>query len=135
MLEGGPIAKPLGPLEWRVLNGLWQRGRPTSVRELHSEFPEIAYTTLMTTMDRLFRKTVLTRVKRGRAFLYEARLGRAEYESVRVVDALRSALDGGAAQGPLLSCFVDAVSERDQELLDELEQLVRARREELDRRS
>jgi hypothetical protein len=49
-----------------------------------------------------------------------------------VAAALRRAIAGGdAALGPLLSCFVDAVGERDRELLDELEALVRARRAEL----
>ena len=60
----------LGPLETRVLDALWTRGSASSVRDLHPAFPGIAYTTLMTTLDRLHRKGVLSRVKQGRAFLY-----------------------------------------------------------------
>jgi predicted transcriptional regulator len=134
LLDGGPIAKPLGPLEARVLHSLWDRGTAASVRDLHPSFPDIAYTTLMTTLDRLYRKTVLSRTKRGRAFVYEPRLDRASYESARVVDALRVALNADdAALNPLLSCFVEAVSDRDKELLDQLESLIHARRAELDR--
>jgi predicted transcriptional regulator len=87
----------------------------------------------MTTLDRLFRKGVLKRVKRGRAFVYETRLSRPEFESARAADALRTAIAGDdAALTPLMSFFVDAVSERDSELLDELEAMVHARRAEIE---
>lgn len=126
-------AARLGPLEWRVLETLWSRATPASVRDLQPEFSEIAYTTLMTTLDRLFRKGVLGRSKQGRAFFYLPRLTRQEFESGRAADALRVALEGNSAElGPLLSYFVQAVSDRDHELLDELESLVQARRAEID---
>jgi predicted transcriptional regulator len=122
----------LGPLEWRVLETLWGRDTPASVRDLRPDFPEIAYTTLMTTLDRLHRKEVLTRSKQGRAFLYQPQLSRSEFESGQAAHVLRAALqNGGATLAPLLSCFVDAVGDRDRELLDELEALVRARRVEM----
>jgi predicted transcriptional regulator len=122
----------LGPLERRVLDALWDREGPVSVRDLQPAFPETAYTTLMTTLDRLHRKGVLTRDKHGRAFFYRPALTRAEFESSRVTDALQVALAGNdAALGRLLSFFVNAVGDRDRELLDELEALVRARRAEI----
>jgi predicted transcriptional regulator len=105
-----------------------------SVRDLQPVFMEIAYTTLMTTLDRLHRKGALDRIKRGRAFYYGTRFTRQELESARAASALRVALEGeGRAIVPLLSFFVDAVTDRDHELLDELESLVRARRAELDK--
>jgi|SoiMethySBSTD1v2_1073268.scaffolds.fasta_scaffold20858_5 predicted transcriptional regulator len=123
----------LGPLEWRVLETLWSRDTPASVRDLRPGFPEIAYTTLMTTLDRLHRKGVLTRTKQGRAFFYQPQLSRSEFESVQAGYVLRAALQGGGATlSPLLSCFVDAVGDRDREMLDELEALVRARRAEME---
>jgi predicted transcriptional regulator len=129
------VAGRLGPLERRVLDALWARTDPASVRDLQPEFREIAYTTLMTTLDRLHRKGMLGRTKQGRAFFYQPRLTRPEYDSVRAADALKVALEGdGASLVPLLSFFVDAVGDRDQELLDELEALVRARRAALEKR-
>jgi predicted transcriptional regulator len=126
-------ATRLGPLERRVLDALWARATPASVRDLQPAFDGIAYTTLMTTLDRLFRKGVLDREKDGRAFAYRVRLSRAEYEAARVREALDAALAAEPGRlGPLLSFFVDAVSERDRELLDELEALVRARRDAID---
>ena len=123
----------LGPLEWRVLEALWSRTGLASVRDLQPDFPEIAYTTLMTTLDRLHRKGVLRREKSGRAFLYQPRLTRAEFESARATAAVRTALEGdGASVGLLLSFLVQAVSDRDHELLDDLEALVRARRAEIE---
>jgi predicted transcriptional regulator len=122
-----------GPLEWKVLEAMWERTGPASVRDLQPAFPEIAYTTLMTTLDRLYRKGFLARAKQGRAFLYEPRFTRGEFESTRARAALESALQGDEASlGALLSFFVRAVGDRDRELLDELEALVRVRRAEIE---
>jgi predicted transcriptional regulator len=123
----------LGPLEWRVLETLWRRDRPASVRDLTPAFPDIAYTTLMTTLDRLHRKGLLERTKAGRAFLYRARMTRPEFRSALAARAVRTALgEGDAAHTLLLSTLVDAVGSEDRALLDELEALVRARRSQLE---
>ena len=114
----------LGPLEWRTLEALWARQAPASVRDLTPEFPDIAYTTLMTTLDRLHRKGVLTREKQGRAFVYRPRMSRSEFNSARAGDAVRAALKNGGSLAPLASYLVDAVGDRDRELLAELEALV-----------
>jgi predicted transcriptional regulator len=123
----------LGPLERRVLEALWARGDDAAVRDLQPDFPHTAYTTLMTTLDRLHRKGVLDRVKRGRAFVYRPRLTRVEFESALAADAFKSALDTDRASlTPLLSHLLEAVGDRDREMLSELESLVRSRREEQD---
>jgi len=60
----------LGPLEERLLESLWTRGNAT-VRELiEAECHDLAYTTVMTTLDRLFKKKLLSREAEGRAFRY-----------------------------------------------------------------
>lgn len=121
----------LGPLEWRVLDALWTRGSPATVRDLQPEFGDIAYTTLMTTLERLYRKQVLTRSRFGRAFLYEPRESRAAFDSGRATQELLAAVErGGPSATPVLSCFVDALGNHDEALLTELEALVRARRAE-----
>ncbi|MEZ5317893.1 MAG: BlaI/MecI/CopY family transcriptional regulator [Vicinamibacterales bacterium] len=122
----------IGPLERKVLDALWARGDAASVRDLQPEFPAIAYTTLMTTLDRLHRKQVLDRVKRGRAFYYTPRQTRQEFESSRAAAALRRAIESdGTSLVPLMSFFVRAVGDHDREALDELEAMVRAKREEM----
>jgi len=121
----------LGPLEWRVLEALWLRETPAAVRDLLTGFPDTAYTTLMTTLDRLHRKGMLSREKLGRAFVYQPRLTRAAFESARAADAFRHAVEQSSGSlAPLVSCLIEAVGDRDDELLDELEALVAARRAE-----
>lgn len=119
----------LGPLEHQVLDALWERDSAQTVRDLHSAFPRIAYTTLMTTLDRLFRKGLLDRVRTGRAFAYRHRWTRDELAVVLASQAMGGVLPTGTdALRPVMSCFVDLVERRDPALLDELEALVREKR-------
>jgi predicted transcriptional regulator len=125
------VPRALGPLELQVLEAIWSGPRPTTVRDLQSSFPRCAYTTLMTTLDRLHKKGVLGRAKVGRAYVYEPRFERHELEArvaARTVEELLGATRGRRALEPLLSCFVDAVTERDRLLLDDLERLLKAKR-------
>lgn len=119
-----------GPLEVRVLEALWRR-QSSSVRDLQADFPDTAYTTLMTTLDRLHRKGVLDRVKDGRAFVYRPRFTPDELQS-GLVEQVLDLLVGRDRRSmrPVLSCFVETVGERDAALLDELERLVREKRQE-----
>jgi predicted transcriptional regulator len=123
----------LGHLEQRVMAELW-RGGEKSVRDVQETFAgELAYTTLMTTLDRLFRKGLLARRKAGRAYLYSARLSRGELRQGAALGLLARLLgrDRESAR-PVLSSIVESVSERDRDLLDDLERLVRDRRRALE---
>lgn len=127
-----PLDATYGPLEIRVLEALWSCGAPACVRDLQPRFPGVAYTTLMTTLDRLFRKGTLARDKRGRAFYYAPKASRDQLISQLAGSAFAHLLPGEhEAMRPILSMFVDTVGARDRALLDELESLVRARRDEL----
>jgi predicted transcriptional regulator len=120
----------LGPLESRVLDALWSEGCACSVRDLQPGFPGVAYTTLMTTLDRLHRKGVLTRRKEGRAFLYAPHQSRERFHAARASGSITPLLSDRQGAGALLSFFVDAVGNHDETLLDELERLIRERRKE-----
>ncbi|MFZ0286200.1 MAG: BlaI/MecI/CopY family transcriptional regulator, partial [Terriglobales bacterium] len=63
----------LGPLEQRLLEELW-KCKSATVRELvdHGDL-KLAYTTVMTTLDRLYKKQLLDRAAEGRAFRYHPR--------------------------------------------------------------
>jgi len=126
----------LGKLEREVLEQIWKR-REVSVRDVYLQFEErIAYTTLMTTLDRLYKKRLLHRRKDGRAFLYSAAVGREEFEEGIREDVIDSLFESGVGEiQPVLACFVDTVSERDRELLDELERLVKEKKRERRRKS
>jgi predicted transcriptional regulator len=129
---GDPLESFFGHLELRVLDALWGRGA-SSVRDLEPEFASSAYTTLLTTLERLRRKGILTRVRNGRANVYEPRWGRAELTERLASQTMGAWLGDSAAAGPILSCFIDAVSNRDHRLLDELDRLIREKRRERDR--
>ena len=125
-----PLAAALGRLERQVMDIVWQH-ESVSVKDVHSEIPRrVAYTTVMTTMDRLFKKGMLGRTRDGRAFRYRAAYTREEIERVVAAGLLRALLDAGGAARPMLSNLVDAIGEKDRALLDELEQLVREKRRE-----
>ena len=122
----------LGKLERRVLEEAWRRAELT-VRDVYVAFGEnIAYTTLMTTLDRLYKKNLLQRRKDGRAFIYSPAVSRQEFEHGIRADVI-DGLVGHGAEGvePVLACIVDAVSDHDRELLDELERLIKEKRREL----
>ncbi|HYN86055.1 MAG TPA: BlaI/MecI/CopY family transcriptional regulator [Pyrinomonadaceae bacterium] len=127
------VCLALGRLEREVMEEAWGRGE-TSVAEFHKAFGErVAYTTLMTTLDRLFKKGLLARRKDGRAFLYSPRLTREEFERGVAEDVIDGLLDRDAEMvEPLLACIVETVSERDREHLDTLLRLVQEKRQELD---
>ena len=128
------LRKSLGSLEREILSCCWAR-RELSVREACALLPSpVAYTTVMTTMDRLFKKGLLSRRKVGRAFVYAAAATRDELEGAVAAELVEGLLNRSAGEPlPVLSSLVDAVSERDRDLLDELERLVREKRRTIDR--
>ena len=124
----------LGPLETCVLGILWLEGE-VAVRDVCQKLEQtLAYTTVMTTLDRLYKKGLLMRRKQDRAYFYEARFSRLEMESRGAIAMVSGFLAKTSQSGELLiSCLVDAVSEQDENLLDELEKKIRLKREELNR--
>jgi predicted transcriptional regulator len=126
----------LGPLESSVMTVLWKTGE-ANVHEVAQRLERpLAYTTVMTTLDRLFKKGLLARRKSDRAFLYAPRFTRKEFEQRRAGQLLAGLLAGPQPSGDLLiSCLLDAVGEHDHALLEELEKKIKQKRRELDRRS
>jgi len=123
-----PLERVFGALELRVLDALWGRPGLATVRDLEPAFPTVAYTTLMTTLDRLHRKGVLEREKAGRAFAYRPRLSREALLSMVAGDALAAILGPrGDELRPVVSFFVDAVRRDDKDVLDALDALIRDR--------
>jgi predicted transcriptional regulator len=126
------VLKQLGSLESQVMEHVWGRGE-ISVRDLHIEFSSLAYTTVMTTLDRLYKKGMLDRRKVGKAFYYTAAFTESEYRERLTQYFFGMALHDGPNHHVVLSCFVDAVSEKDTQMLDKLDQLVKAKRRALRR--
>ena len=103
------------------------------MRDLFVSFDKrIAYTTLMTTLDRLYKKRLLSRRKDGRAFLYSAIVTNEELEQSIAEDVINGLL-GQNPEGvePILACIVDTISDNDRELLNELDRLIKQKRRDL----
>jgi predicted transcriptional regulator len=123
----------LGTLEREVMAVVWERDE-TNVKDVTGVLSApVAYTTVMTTMDRLFKKGLLTRRKVGRAFVYRAAATRDEMEEAVATELVHSLFDRpGNGPLPLLSSLVDAVSGKDRALLDDLERLIHEKKRQVD---
>jgi predicted transcriptional regulator len=120
--------RALGELEAEVMDCLWETPK-SSVKDVWENLSRqraLAYTTIMTTMDRLYQKGLLQRVKAGKAFLYAPLFSRQEFEEILTEEVLRGLV--GATGEPLMSAFLDLLSERDPASLDRLESMIRQRR-------
>jgi predicted transcriptional regulator len=110
--------RQLGELEAVIMDRLWKWGRPALVREvvddLHDERP-LAYTTVMTVMDNLYRKGWLRRQRDGRAWRYEPTGSRSGYTAALMSDALATSEDRRTA----LAHFVLQMSPHDAALLQQ----------------
>jgi predicted transcriptional regulator len=125
---GAPAGTPLGPLEQQVLEALWTRGTATVRELLEDQKITQAYTTVMTTLDRLYKKRLLDRIAEGRAFRYFPRQTPEELRRVAAVEGILQLLGSGDASSLPLSYLVEALSTHDAQLLDELQVLVERKR-------
>lgn len=120
----------LGSLEEDVMNAVWTLGE-ANVRDVAAQLERpLAYTTVMTTLDRLYKKRLLVRRKAARAFIYAPRLSREEWERERADQLVAEFLTNGGENSRelLLSSLLDAVARHDEEMLDSLERQIRLQR-------
>jgi predicted transcriptional regulator len=124
-----PAATLLGRREREVLAVLRELGSATVQQVAEHLDTSLAYTTVMTTLDRLFRKGFLDREKVNRAFLYAPSLSARDLEEQRAAHLIRRFFSESDAQPDILvSCLVDAVHDNDTALLDQLESSIRSAR-------
>lgn len=117
----GDTRRAMGSLEYDVLGVLWRLDSGGTPGEVLAELDEdLAYTTVMTILTRLWQKGLATRERQGRAFVYRAKVTEAELAVRRIQSVLASSRNRRA----VLSTFVESLSVRDakalQAALDEL---------------
>ena len=112
------------PLELLCLKALWslEEGNVKAVQHIVAKSRPLAYTTIMTVLDRLVRKGKLTRRKVGRAFVYSPQTSRDTMRRAAVRELLDGFFDGSEAQ---LLMFLRE-PERLEKAIDELRELVAA---------
>ncbi|HLR86077.1 MAG TPA: BlaI/MecI/CopY family transcriptional regulator [Nocardioidaceae bacterium] len=100
----------LGELEREVMERLWAADEPLSVRDVYEQLSEqrhLAYTTVMTVLDRLSRKEMAVRTQRGRAYLYSPASSRNELTTNLLNEVLD---DAGGDRTSALVHFAETVS-------------------------
>jgi BlaI family penicillinase repressor len=120
---------PGGDLEYAVLFTVCELNS-ASARDVHLRVREadgLAYTTIAKVLDRLHLKGLVTRKRRGRAFVYRPRVAREVIELSRARAALGKLLASDLR--PAMATLVEAMESLNPELLDELDRAVAARRE------
>lgn len=112
----------MGSLETDVLVTLWAAGEPLTPGEVQEQLgADLAYTTVMTILRRLWQKDLVERVRDGRAYAYSPKLTEADLAATRMHEHLAKVGDREAA----LSRFVGSLSRKDERhlraLLDRLQ--------------
>ena len=129
------IRAALFDLEADIMEVVWgKRWETFTVADVHRELGrvrEIAYTTVMTTVNRLTDKGLLEREREGRRYVYRARMTREAFLKEMTREVLDSLPAGGRDEA--VAYLVERVSEADANELARLEALIRARRQELKR--
>ena len=127
-LSADGLAKVLGDLEARVLQAVWDLGRPATAREVHERVIDehtVSPLTTITVLNRLVGKRVLKRSKAGDRIHFAARLDEVAFMSHvsrRVVEGVLS-FDTDA----VAASFIDVLAEREPEQLEALARLIRKR--------
>jgi len=111
------VKRPKGGLEEEVMEFLWRTDAPAPPSVVHQAVaPELAYTTVMTILSRLYEKGRLTRELEGRAYTYEPVRTEAEYRANTMQTTLIDAGDRAA----VLSRFVESLDAQDASTLKKL---------------
>jgi predicted transcriptional regulator len=127
------VRKSLGPLEEQVMRAVCATGNCT-VRDVTRSLgcSKIAYTTIMTTMDRLFRKGLLQRQTKSKAYVYSASLGWPQLETQLGRDLIAAFLScRSAPPSQMAEALVEVLESFGSGLLAEVEDAIAAKRSKL----
>ncbi len=122
----------LGELECAVLEQVWSQNEVT-VNDVMARIQRpLAYTTIMTTLDRLYRKGLLHRRKKGRAFVYAPACTKQEVQRGIARDLVNGiSVDPLHSKPYLLSFLIESVDAKDAAILSKLESEIREKRRQL----
>lgn len=121
----------MGELEARIMDILWASGgwmTPREVQSVLAEETDLAYTTVMTVLSRLWKKGMLERQRDGLAYAYHPVESKEEWTARRMVEMLSH----GGNRSKALSLFVDSMSESERHQLRRLLRAMGAGRSEGD---
>jgi predicted transcriptional regulator len=135
-VEGRAIEAFLGPLETTIINIMWESKKPLAVREVYEilkKNKKIAYTTVMSTMDRLHTKNLLDRQlqkrKGGIYYAYWPKFEKQNFEKSAVREVISSLLQNFGKT--VTSSLIEEMETNDQELMalkEQIEEALRAKK-------
>ena len=133
-IEGKALEAFLGPLESNIMEAIWSSKKtPITVREIYAALnktKKIAYTTVMSTMDRLFEKDLLDRkIEKGRGglyYVYWPKLEKQNFQKSAVREVLASLI--GNFGEAVTSCLIEETNMREEERNALQEQLTKIKR-------
>jgi predicted transcriptional regulator len=116
--SGGAAARRQpGMLEDEVLAVLWTSARPMTPAEVQLEFDDrLAYTTVMSTLSRMYRKGLVSRESAGKGYAYNPTVDEASHTAQAMTDLLSRRHD----RAGVLARFVSSLKPEDEELLQRL---------------
>jgi len=112
-------SRRLGSLERAIMDQLWDNGGPQTVRQVHralSARRQLAYSTVMTVLQRLAVKDLVIQVRDARAFQYVPNHRREELVADLMIDALRDTPNRSGRQAALVH-FIERVAAEDADTL------------------
>ena len=117
-------------LEAEIMEIVWEFPDPDfsvgDIVEILERRREIAYTTVMTTVSRLYEKGLLSRTKHGRKYLYKAMQSRQEYIVQLTKDVIQQLPPIG--QETAISMLIERIDDADDDELLKLEEMIRQKR-------
>ena len=136
-IEGEQLETFLGPLEAKVIEVIWSsKKKPVTVREIYEilkKQTKIAYTTVMSTMNRLYEKGLLDRrIERGKGglyYVYWPKVGEQNFKKSAVRQVISSLLRNFGEI--VTSCFIEEAATSEEELKalrEQLEKMLKERR-------
>lgn len=125
------LGKVLGHLEEEVMGSLWTRGEATGKEVLAdlSGKRKIAYTTVLTVLDRLYKKDLVKKEKNGGSFHFSATYSKDDFSAIISKEVMKGVVE--MSKHYASANFVDVLAESDPEELSRLEELIEAKRREL----
>jgi predicted transcriptional regulator len=116
----------LGPLETQVMEVLWACGECRAREVMERLDRNLAYTTIMSTLDRLFRKNLVSRRLCDRAYIYSPLITCQEWIDRVARDVVAKLLAGPqTSREVLVACLLEAAGDREDLILREIERRFR----------
>ena len=124
------FGKVLGHLEQEVMDALWEKGEALG-KDVFSEIKrhrQIAYTTVLTVLERLAKKGLVIKKRENEGYLFSAAYTRQEFSAMVSKEVIRGVIDLSVTN--TLASFVDILADKDPEELERLSSLIESKKKE-----